>query len=281
MKLFYTSLKLSFLFFLFFSCKKEEVDITLKLDYLSSECKLSSFTYNSYNNTSPDIRLSTKYNSENLLTDFIGTQSAIITSFPNRRLQYENGQLKRIIIPSEDYPELSPVPVKNAIAAEYEYGKYGVEKIHHYGQYGERIYETEYFEFKYNNSVKPVGMDYYVSISFTEDKFILGLKSTFEYDSNGNLSKELIQNLGGLGGSHDSITKMCFYDDKINTVKQLSYIYFENESPACVFSTNNLVRVKQISTRGDYESNYKLEYDSKNNAIQFPYRFSDAVWDCQ
>jgi hypothetical protein len=278
MKLVYTSLKLTFLFICLLGCKKQEVNTIPQINYLYSECKLSSFSYRNSTNFT-NVKLSVKYNSENLLTDFVTTQLRHFTQ--NRRLQYENGQLKRVIIPFEEYPEPLPYPAKNALVTEYEYGRYGIEIIHIYKPYEVSSRpETEYFEFEYIDSTKPVGMKYYLNFGTTEDKFILGLKSTFEYDSNGNLSKEFIENPAGLGGSHDSKTITYFYDDKINTIKQLNYIYFVNRSPACVFSTNNLVREKHITTRGEYEINYNLEYDSKNNTIQLPYSFSDVIWDC-
>ena len=278
MKLVFTSLKLAVLIYFLLSCKKEEVSSVPKVDYLSSACKLSSF-FQLYN--SRDTKISTKYNAQNQLTDFVATELIHYTSNLNRRLQYEGGQLKRVIIPYEDYPELSPTPIKNAPVAEYEYGKYGVEKIHIYKPYEASFRpETEYFEFQYNDSVKPAGMNYYTNLGTTEDNFILGLKSTFEYDSNGNLSKEIIENIGGLGGTHDSKTKMYFFDDKINTLKLLNYIYFNTQSPAFVLSTNNVVGVKEISPLGEYERTYKPVYDNNNNAI-WAIQFSKVVWDCQ
>jgi hypothetical protein len=118
-------------------------------------------------------------------------------------------------------------------------------------------------------------------MSYTEDKFMLGFRSTFEYDSNGNLSKEIIENIGGLGGTHDSKTKMYFFDDKINTLKQLNYIYFNNQSPAFVLSTNNVVGVKEITSLGEYEISYKRVYVNNSNALWAQSGFSKVVWDCQ
>lgn len=193
-------------------------------------------------------------------------------------MQYENGQLKKVIRNYEDYPNLTPDPIKNQSAAEYEYGEYGVEKIHLYEGSG---HETEYYEFQYSNGPKPVGMSYFMNMSYTEEKFILALKSTFEYDSNGNLTKEIIENIAGLGGSHETRTKMYFYDDKINTVKKLSYIYFDTGSPALVLSTNNVIKIKTIYPSNDYEQNVSVKYDSNGNSLWAPIEFSNVVWDCQ
>ena len=215
------------------------------------------------------------------MTDFVATDLVHYTAYLNRRLQYENDQLKRVIRNLEDYPEISPVPLKNQVVSEYEYGKHGVEKIHNYDPVGNESWEREYFEFKYADGPKPIGMDYFTNMSYKEDKFMLGFRCTFEYDSSGNLSKEIIENIGGLGGTHDSKTKMYFFDDKVNTLKQLNYIYFDNESPAFVLSTNNVVGVKEITSLGEYEINYKPVYDNNSNALWAPNGFSKVVWDCQ
>jgi hypothetical protein len=278
MKLVFTSLKLAVLTYFLLSCKKEEVSSVPKVDYLSSACKLSSFTSPYY---SRDIKISTVYNSQNQLSELVAKELVHITADFNRRMLYENGQLKKVIKNFEDYPELSPVPLKNQIATEYEYGKYGVEKIHNYESGGNGSHEKEYFEFKYADGPKPIGMSYFMNMSYTEDKFILGFRSTFEYDDNGNLAKEIIENIGGLGGTHDSKIKMYFFDDKINTVKKLNYIYFDNQSPALVLSTNNVVKVKWIYPSNEYEQPVDVKYDGNGNALWAPIGFSKVVWDCQ
>ena len=249
-----------------------------QVDYLSSACKLLSFTTK---NSLQDIKISTVYNSQNQLTELVAKDLVNYTAGFNRRFEYENGQLKRIIRNYEDYPDLSPVPIKNQIASEYEYGKYGIEKIHNYESASNGGYETQYFEFKYADGPKPIGMSYFINMSYPEVKFILAFRSTFEYDNNGNLSREIIENVGGLGGSHDTKIKMYFFDDKINTVKNLNYIYFNSEAPALVLSTNNVVKVKSIFPSNEYEQTVSVKYDSNGNALWGPTDFSNVVWGCQ
>lgn len=123
-------------------------------------------------------------------------------------------------------------------------------------------------------------MNYYTNMSYTEDKFDLAFRSTFEYDSNGNLTKEIVENVGRLGGSHDTLIKMYSYDDKINTTKSMSYIYFNNQSPALVFSTNNAVKVKLIFPLHEYEQTIIGKYDSHGNALWQTTDFSNVVWGC-
>ncbi len=271
---------LAVLLFSLSCCKKEEPKIVPISNYTSSRCKILSFTYGG------NMNILTKYNSDNQLIEIIEPRWLLSPYEYRRTFEYENGELKRIIVPSED-PDRLPVPNKSYTEVEYEYGKYGIEKIHRFGRADftfnrpDNLMETERFEFQYNGNDKPVSMTYYVNFGSTEDKFMLGLKSNYEYDSNGNLLKE-ISYKEALGSAPGTTTMNYLFDDKINTIKQLNYIYFGPGSGAQVFSTNNLISQDIVgSDQPGTTIPFILNYDSKNNVTKFPFSFSNVVWDCQ
>lgn len=268
--LFFRFLPIVIIYIFVIGCKKEEVPNPKNFGYLTTQCKLVSWGM-----------YFLKYDSHNRITEIHkkGTSSPWDpTTALYRTLEYENGELKRIIV-----PKLEPKDFDEARDAwtevEYEYGPYGLTAIRKFGYDGIRNgkfarMETDRYEFKYNNSHKPFEMLIYAHFSIEVDDLRVRARNTFEYDSKGNLTDAISESI--IDGKVDaSLPIKYFYDDYPNTTKVPSFIGLEYIMADRVFSTNNRIRIQY--TQDASNSNY--DYDDHGNVLS---KSSGTIaWDCQ
>lgn len=253
-------------------CKKEEVPSLKNFGYLTTDCRLASWGM-----------FFSKYDSNNQLTEICKN----VFYFPAtpatelyRTLEYENGELKRIIIPKFEPKEVIQEPREAWTEVEYEYGQYGVTTIRKFGYEGIRngkiaCIETDRHEFKYNNSRKPVEMLTYTYYNREVDDLRVRGRRTFEYDSKGNLSKEFSESIIDGKVKSTSLNKY-YYDDYPNTSKMLNYfIDFNYISVPKIFSTNNPIRVEYPGQVIDINRTYDDHHDVTGS---YP---ETIKWDCK
>ncbi len=252
-------------------CKKEEAPNPENFGYLTTGCRLASWGM-----------FFSKYDSDNRLTEIYNN----VFYFPAtpatelyRTLEYENGELKRIIVPKFEPKEVIQERREAWTEVEYEYGQYGVTTIRKFGYEGMRNgkiarIETSRHEFKYNNSRKPVELLTYAYYSREVDYLRVRGKRTFEYDSKGNLSNEISESI--IDGKVESTLPIkYYYDDYPNTTKVLNFIDFDYIEAHKIFSTNNPIRVEYPGQVIDFN----LTYDDHRNVIG---KSPEMIkWDCK
>lgn len=273
--------KVAVLFLFLLGCKKDKIDPKPSFDYLSGKCQIKSFMYD-------ERMLFAKYDAKNVLTEFV------IDREPNNpityhTLKYQDGQLTSIT--KIDYVRTTNNPEDSYTGVVYEYGSHGIEMIRNFDKIAYAfdqpavVKEISRIEFKYKNSEKPYLMSIFYNQGFQAnfDKFVVIKTSEFEYDTNGNLTTENILIPENAGRKAENYVQQYFYDNNPNSLKQLSYLYFNGwDSAPNVFSTNNKIRQKLIhNPNATSEQNFKLEYDIANNVTNDGYKFQNVVWSCQ
>jgi hypothetical protein len=252
-------------------CKKDNAPEPKNFGYFTADCKLTSWS-----------EFSARYNADNQMIEIYRHMvyfGATKVTELCRTLVYENGELKRIVVPKIEPTELFKEGREAWTEVEYEYGEYGVTIIRKFGYEGIRNgqsarVETGRHEFKYANSRKPVEMLTYVPFNREIDDLRVRGKRTFEYDSRGNVSNEISESIIN-GQVQSRLPIKYYYDDYPNTVKVLNFINFEYFSVQNVFSVNNPVKTEYPGSVLDTP----LAYDDHFNVIG---RIPEAVvWDCK
>jgi hypothetical protein len=224
-----------------------------------------------------------KYDSDNQLTEIYQK----VYYFPAtpatelyRTLEYENGELKRVIVPKFEPKESIQEPRDAWTEVEYEYGQYGVTTIRKFAYEGIRNgkiarIETDRKEFKYDNSRKTVEVLTYTYYSREVDDLRVRGKNTFEYDSKGNLFKDISESI--IDGKVESTFLMkYYYDDYPNTTKVLNYITdFDYISAPKILSTNNPIRIEYSGQVLDLNHTYDDHYNITGDSL------ATIKWDCK
>lgn len=276
----YRFLQVILIYILATGCKKEEIPIAKNFGYLTTRCRLITW----FDPNSP-FWYSAKYDSHNRIVgiDHICCRNDLQGQVPkdtflHRVFEYENGELRRIIVPQAAASEFNPKPEEAWAEVEYEYGELGVVKVrqfeHDHNRMPDPRIERYRFELKYDKSEKPTEMISYVNLGDKVDDFRIKEKSKYEYDINGNLTRQISER-DGLS-TPDII--VFYYDKYPNTRKLLSYFHFGVEARAvpAVFSTNNVIGEQNDASiyGGIY---YYGTYDNHHNMNDS----GTMKWDCQ
>jgi len=252
-------------------CKKEEAPGPQKFGYTTTDCRLASWGM-----------FFSKYDSNNQLTEIYKNEFYFPTAPAKlyRTLEYENGELKRVIVPKFEPKEPIQEPRDAWTEVEYEYGQYGVKTIRKFAYEGIRNgkiarIETDRQEFKYDNSHKTVEVLTYTYYSIEVDDLRVRGKSTFEYDSKGNLFKEISESIID-GNVESTFLIKYYYDDYPNTSKVLNYITdFDYILAPKILSANNPIRVEYPGQVLDLNLTYDDHYNITGNSP------ATIKWDCK
>jgi hypothetical protein len=253
-------------------CKKDETPP--QTSFFPGDCRIHSFSFSG-------IHCFVHYNSDNTIKALSVNNES---SEQNYSYEFNDQQLTNsfTILNNTTYPGFK-----------YEYGTKGLELIRQYGfdlRYVIEVVPLEtneiaQYRFEYGKSGKPISM---VGSSVSRDsaKNVDVLKPwisyTYDYDEQGNLIKEVYSTLDKEGKMQVIYTSHHQYDDKLNTLRQLYLLFYnQNYSAPYIFSQNNKIATKTVYTP-QYASDvkYAVEYDSEENVTKDGLHFSDIKWQC-
>lgn len=270
MKYLYISLSVVYLLLIVISCKKDSPPAPQYIDITSVSCKLESYI----NQT----KITARYGADNRISGLYHQgQAATDVPVEITRFQYENGLLRRVL--SKEKRSLDPSDSTEAYTIyRFDYGPRGIESVSYYttGNIGLLIR----FEFKYGNYDKPTSMIEYANTNRmgSDDIMVAQYSSTYEYDENGNLVKELYKAIDPYDfTSHVFIHR---YDNSPNSVKLFESFNFSSSSASRVFSTNNLVE-SDVAYNATMNPFLRVEtvFDNDKKIIQTG-PFWGIKWDC-